>query len=87
MAFRDLAGPSGAARWIAHDAAAMRRRWRGASRWADRPFAARDRRPSPPSRRLGRAHMRRAAFVMLALGWVSAVVIVLIASLVVRALG
>ena len=87
MAFRDLAGPTAAERWVAYRAPAMSGRWRGAARWADRPVGALDRRPLPPSRRLGRARMRRTAFLILALGWASAVATLLIASLVVRAFG
>jgi hypothetical protein len=44
-------------------------------------------RPRPPSRRIGRAHMPRRAFLALACGWVSAVVILLGAVLVLRWLG
>jgi hypothetical protein len=89
VAFRDLAGPTGAERWAAWHARAMRGRWRGASPWNDRPFGRRalDRRPSPPSRRLGRAHMPRATFQMLALGWISAIALLLITSLIIRGLG
>jgi hypothetical protein len=44
-------------------------------------------RPRPPSRRIGRAHMPRRAFLALACGWVSAVVILLGTVLMLRWLG
>ena len=44
-------------------------------------------RPRPPSCRIGRCHMPRLAFVALACGWVSAVVILLGTVLVLRWLG
>jgi hypothetical protein len=44
-------------------------------------------RPRPPSCRIGRCHMPRRAFVALACGWVSAVVILLGTVLMLRWLG
>src|SRR4030081_1819942 len=58
---------------------------REASLWrVRRVTGARANRPRPPSRRIGRAHMPRRAFVALACGWVSAVVILLGAVLALR---
>jgi hypothetical protein len=61
---------------------------REASLWSfRRATGATASRPRPPSRRIGRAHMPRRAFLWLACGWASAVVILLGAVLVLRWLG
>ncbi len=86
MAFRDLAGPSWADHWVTLPAQVMRRRWRGAWPWSGAHVGV-DRRPAPPSRRAARARMPRTTFMMLAIGWTSAVAVLLATVLLVRGLG
>ena len=83
MAFRELAGPNRADHWAALPAPVMRRRWRGAWPWSGAHVGV-DRRPS---RRAARARMPRTTFMMLAIGWTSAVAILLATVLLVRGLG
>jgi hypothetical protein len=52
-----------------------------------RPSGAGIERPRPPSRRMARAHMPRAAFLLLAFGWTLAVATLLAVVLALRWLG
>jgi hypothetical protein len=61
---------------------------RATSRWhIGRAIDMPSRRPRPPSRGMRRAHMPRRAFLVLAFGWASALVLLLAAALATRWLG